>query len=489
MAIDLYRTPIVGALLKSRWPQRLIRLAGLLGLAALLAVAWGRDTIPGVADAHPLLYTNAATLLFWVFWFMGLVLFVPLVGRAWCGVCPLGYLSDRLGRLGLNLPWPRGLFSRLGLFAVFLAGMGGALYGDVHKSPHATAIFVGLATLLAVLSSLVWRRAAFCRLFCPVGLVLTIYGRHGPMKIAPLDPARCDGCKDRSCTDRKGVWKRWDMGSLVLQKKVYRAGCPVALDPPTMDAAECLLCLTCVRNCSHDNLGLFYGKKCSKRPLSPSAAALLVLLGGLVSLALARTWPALRDGIVPGALPGDATVALWIGLVLPALLFLAAPVGRRLLDALRGRDVAPPAEGERPAVEPSREKRDSFAQTAGYALAPFVGPVLGGHAALALVKLNAKAAYLPLLRYDVTGSSTYLAVNVAKSLPRPDLLLPLATLKWAALACLLLGTAAGLREATRLWQKRRGRDAEPFLLLLGFGAYTAWIGALLVHWLFSGGPA
>ena len=64
----------------------------------MLAAAWGYETLPGINDPYPLLYTNSTTLLFWVIWFMGLVFTAPLVGRLWCGVCPLGYLSDRLGR-------------------------------------------------------------------------------------------------------------------------------------------------------------------------------------------------------------------------------------------------------------------------------------------------------------------------------------------------------------------------------------------------------
>ncbi|MDF1555297.1 MAG: hypothetical protein P1P84_19660 [Deferrisomatales bacterium] len=50
-------------------------------------------------------------------------------------------------------------------------------------------------------------------------------------------------------------------------------------------------------------------------------------------------------------------------------------------------------------------------------LPAFVGPLLGAHAALALVKMNAKLAYVGYLFYDPFGASTYLAIRVAKTLP------------------------------------------------------------------------
>jgi polyferredoxin len=487
MAVNLYRTHLFGALLRSPLPQRLLQCAFLAALGGLLWTAWGRSVLPGVADAYPLLYTNAATLLFWVVWFMGLVLAVPFAGRAWCGVCPVGFLSDRIGRVGLNLPWPRGFLSWAGILVVFLAGLGGVLFWNVHKSPHATAVFVGLAVLAATAASLVWKRAAFCRLFCPVGLVLSLYSRHGPLRVAPADAALCGSCRERGCTNRKPVWKRWDLGTLVIQKKIFRSGCPVALDPPTMDPAACLLCMECVRGCPRGNLGLFYGGKGSTRPLTAASATLLVLLGGLVSLALVRTWPALREGLVPGAVSSPWGTALWLGLALPAALFLAGPAAAWAGGKIGGRPLpaGPAPDAAAPGPPPTEDRAPSFGALARRALAPFVGPVLGAHAALALVKLNAKAGYLPYLRYDLEGASTYLAIHVAKTLPAPAMILPLGIVRWAALTCLALGLAAGLREAGRSWRGtlRPGAFATA---AAGFALFAAFTGALVYHWLFAG---
>ena len=81
---------------------------------------------------------------------------------------------------------------------------------------------------------------------------------------------------------------------------------------------------------------------------------------------------------------------------------------------------------------------------------PLIGPVLGAHAALALIKLNAKGGYLPYLFYDPSGASTYLAIHASGQLPLPDLLLPLAVLRWVVLGVFAVGVAAGMWRARTL---------------------------------------
>lgn len=484
MPLDLYRTRLFGPLLRRPYAQAAAQGVLLVGYIGLILLGWGMDAIPGVPQAHPRIYTHASTLLFWVIWFMGLVFLAPIVGRAWCGVCPLGAAVDFVGRRGLGLVWPRWIPAGIGMIAVFAAGVGAVVCGEIHKSPSGTAAFVAAVGALALLSALVWRRSAFCKGLCPVGSALHLYSRHAPLEIRPLDPAGCRACGDRSCTRRLGSWRRWDLGSLVIQRRSYRCGCPVALYPPAMDMGACLLCLRCVRSCSHENLGVFAGRKPSPGSLDRPRALLLMLLLGLVLLGLLRTWPAVRDGITPGAFPPAWAAALWIGLALPVA-FLAGPAALgALFRALGGRTVSAPKAGSAPGRAAAPEPAGSTWTTALTYLPAFVGPVLGAHAALALVKINAKAAYLPYLAYDPNGAATYLAIHVAKSLPLPDLLVPLAVLRWAALLFLGLGTLGGLREAARRWPRVQ---PSATLYALAFTAVTGLYGAALVHWLFPWG--
>ena len=55
----------------------------------------------------PLMYTNLGNLAFWVLWLMGIVVLVPLVGRAWCSVCPVGAMNEFTSRFGLKKIFPR----------------------------------------------------------------------------------------------------------------------------------------------------------------------------------------------------------------------------------------------------------------------------------------------------------------------------------------------------------------------------------------------
>jgi ferredoxin len=451
---------------------------------ALVALAWGRDAIPGVPELHPRLYTHATTLLFWVFWFMGLVFAVPVAGRAWCGVCPLGFVADLVGRRGLGLRWPRWVASGAGTVVLFLFGVGAVVLGEVHKSPHRTAVFVGATVALALLASGVFRRSAFCRGLCPVGGVLHLYSRHAPVAIRPRDPSVCGRCTENGCVSTRGEWRRWDVGNLVVQRRVYGGGCPVALYPPDMDPGACLLCLRCVRDCPRGNLGVYWGRKAEARDLDRARSVLLVLVMGLVTVALLRTWPDARLALTPGVAPPWWAAALWLGVALPGLLAFGPAVLGAAGGWLRGGPVEGPGEGSSPAAQRgTREPRAGLGSVARPFLAAFVGVTLGAHAAVALVKLNAKAAYLPYLLYDPTGAATYLAIYVSGVLPVPDLLVPLPVLRWLASGCLAVGVVGGVRELARAWRDgKEGRSAYA----VSFAAVSALLGAALVHWLFGG---
>lgn len=485
MPIDLYRAPVVGALLRRPHLQVSLQWLLLAGYVGLVALGWGKDAIPGIPEAHPRMYTHATTLLFWVVWFMGLVFLAPLAGRAWCGVCPLGAAVDWVGRRGLGLAWPKWLSAGGGMLALFAGGVAAVVWGDVHKSPSGTAAFVAAVGAVGLATALLWRRSAFCKGLCPVGSALHLYSRHAPVEIRPREEEGCQSCRDRSCTSPGGSWRRWDLGNTVVQHRMYASGCPVALHPPTMETGACLLCLRCVRRCSQGNLGVFLGRKPPPRALDRPRAALLVLLLGLVLLALLRTWPAARDALTPGAFPPAWAAALWLGLAVPAALLLSPAVLGFVFGAMRGRDAPAPSAGVAPAPVRGTPRRTIWEEALGH-LPAFVGPVLGAHAALALVKINAKAAYLPYLAYDPNGAATYLAIHVAKVLALPDLLIPLRGLRWAALACLALGTLGGLREALSRWPRPWSQlPTAPYAAALA--ALVAAYGAALVHWLFPWG--
>jgi len=473
--IDLLQHPPTRPLLRPAGAQTAVRVVLLVGYVALAALGWGRDAIPGVPDLHPRAYTHATTLLFWVFWFMGLVLVVPVLGRAWCGVCPLGWMTDAVGRRGVGLPWPRWISRGWGALVVFGLGVGAVVGTRANLSPHVTAVLVTGVGTLALASALLWRRSAFCRGLCPVGAVLALYGRHAPVAVGPKDPGACRAC-GRACVATAPEWRRSDWGRWVWFHRWDRGGCPVALEPGRMDAAECLLCLRCLRRCPGENLALWWGRRPSSGDLGPARAVFLGLLLGLVTLALYRTWPAAEVALTPGVRPPAWLRSAWIGVVVPAfLLAVPAALGRTALW-LGGRPESPPA-GVRPGHAP-RTRPFGWRSV----LPAFVGPVLGAHGALALVKLNAKAGYLPYLAYDPLGAETYLAVHVSRALAKPDLLVPLAVLRWLALGILGLGILGGARVLVRRWHSPETRQ-EALWYLPSWLLVSGGLAAALWHWL------
>jgi ferredoxin len=272
----------------------------------------------------------------------------------------------------------------------------------------------------------------------------------------------------------------------VLQKKIFSGGCPVALTPRTMDRSECQLCLECVRNCSKGNLGVFYGAKTSSAPFSTPAGVLFIFLTGLVTLALSRTWPAVRDALTPGIHPSSLVVALWLGALVPAAILFAGPLISHLGFKSAGKDSKEPSGATAPESVEEAEKGLTLWERFRITATPFAGIIFGGHSALALVKLNAKGLYAPYLVYDPTGAATYMAINVSKTLPLPQMFMPLPVLRWVAMGLLLLGVAAGLAETRKAWEESLGKVGKG-INYLAFLSLAVLYGALIQHWLFGGG--
>jgi len=211
-----------------------------------------------------------------------------------------------------------------------------------------------------------------------------------------------------------------------------------------------------------------------------------VLLLGLLFVGFLRTWPDLRQALVPGVAPPAWAGALWLGVALPSLFLLGPAIAAAAVSWFSGQAV-----GQGPGKEAAPRRMaglsgSAWADAVKRFLPAFVGLALGAHAALALVKLNAKAGYLPYLLYDPTGAATYLAIYASRLLPVPDLLIPLSALRWLASVCLALGFLAGGRE---LWRSRRGTVSAgraASFYALSFAAAASLLGAALVHWLFLG---
>jgi hypothetical protein len=218
----------VWALLRSRWPQFILRSITLAGFLLVLLTGFSGSQVGS---------RNFAIMFVWVGWWSALKLFMlPLGGRAWCSICPIpmpgewlqqGWLVQPGGkRRTLGRRWPRWLrntwlqsagFAAIGLFSAWTL-----------TTPVVTAwVFTGLI-VVAVVLSLVFENRTFCRYVCPMGGFIGLYSRLAPIELRPLP-----GLSHESKVELAREWP---------------SGCPWINNPLALQSnANCGLCLECLR--------------------------------------------------------------------------------------------------------------------------------------------------------------------------------------------------------------------------------------------------
>ncbi len=233
--LDLTRSPFITRLLRSRWPQFLLRALTLAGLIfTILAGLFG-----SVVGSH-----NFAIIFVWIAWWTALKLFfIPFGGRSWCSICPIpmpgewlqrgAMLEPGLSGMGLGKRWPRFLKGTwLQGSGILLVGLFGAV---TLTSPKVTAVVLLGILLLALVLSLVFERRAFCNSLCPIGGFTGLYAQAGPVEVRVKDPDACASHAQKSC---------------------YTA-CPWGQYPPALkSSATCGLCMECLRVCPKDNIAV-----------------------------------------------------------------------------------------------------------------------------------------------------------------------------------------------------------------------------------------
>ncbi len=274
--MNLAQLPLLGNLIRSRWPLLLVRSITLAGfIFTILAGLIGSQV-----GSH-----NFAIIFVWIAWWTALKLFfIPLGGRSWCSVCPLpmpgewlqagGIIKKAHKPNGLGLRWPRrlrGYWLASGLF--LLIGIFSALtLTDARLTAWILLALLGLAMVL----SLVFERRAFCSYVCPIGGFTGIYAKTAPLEVRVIDNDICKTHTDKTCYTH----------------------CPWGIYPLAMrDSAQCGLCMECLRVCTYDNISLSLrpfgsdlGQSKTSAPLDEALLA-LVMLSSALSFAAVFTGP------------------------------------------------------------------------------------------------------------------------------------------------------------------------------------------------------
>ena len=324
--IELTRNPIVKATLRNRWPQFIIRVVALAGF--VFAILSGFTGTP--VGNH-----NFSIVFVWIVWRALLMLIaVPLLGRGWCAVCPIpmpgewlqnGALLKPRGRgLSLNRKWPR-RFRNIWLQNIAFTLL--ALFSAVVLTrPSVTGLVLLLFLIVALITSLLFERRAFCRYLCPVGGFIGLYSQAAPVELRVKDPAVCAVHTEKSC----------------YTGNTEGYGCPWLIYPGTLTKnINCGLCLECLRTCTQDNVAFnlrSFGadlQQPASRKLDEAFKAFIMLGAALIySAVMLGPWGALKSAAysigTPQWLVYAATLLGLIYVVLPGAFLSAVLLGRVL---------------------------------------------------------------------------------------------------------------------------------------------------------------
>lgn len=260
-----------------------------LAIFVLLAIiGWRHFTPEGVNDK---LYakTNIVNLLIWGLWWPSIIWASVLFGRIWCMVCPLELIANGTERLARRLgiqqfvlgKWLKSGALILGIYALIQLLIAGI---HLHRVPAYTSLFLwGLLGTAAIVGFFLKDRA-FCRGFCPVGLLLGTYGRGSMLAVRAGPSQVCNACTGKDCI------------TACNRTKLYGRSCPSLLNPPKLKSSrDCLICCQCIKSCKPDNMQLIL-----RRPFQPAntreplaswpVTIFIMMVSGFVTGELCSEW-------------------------------------------------------------------------------------------------------------------------------------------------------------------------------------------------------
>ncbi len=452
--VDLLRVGLIRRLVRSPGFPYALQALVLVVYVGLAWYGWGRFAPEGVP---PKLYaqTNLVNLLIWGLWWPAMIWATVLLGRVWCSICPLelvaGQAEAPARQAGLRgrvlAPWLRQGWVMLALFAMIQLLVPGI---QIHRVPAYTSVFMFGMLGLALFVGMVWRDRAFCRGFCPVGLLLRVYGRGGMLAVRATGETAPQACPATEA-------------SVAGSDQAARSPCPSLLNPARLDRSnDCLLCCTCVKAMPAGAMGLYlrrpFARADARQPLATWPVTLfLMLVSGFVVSELCSEWPAAQTVFkwVPQRVAEAAGLKAWAGWL--EGLWTLGVVPAAMWFALAGVSIAVGAAGR-------------IAEALQRLALPLAVLVAAGHMSKALAKVNAWAGYLPSALADPSGVSTALAVH-HKTLAAARPIVPMPVVSAAALGLVILGTLLALREFRLAGVDRPGRFVVPAALLAGFFAF------------------
>ena len=387
-------TRFVNALFLWRMFPLIVRIFSLVFFFFLMIVAFS-GVAPDSRSAALLERTNLANLIVWAYWWPGIILAAVLFGRVWCIACPLELLTTLCAKIGMKRKVPRILLNGWPMTILYCAVLfiGVEVYGIDHY-PDRMAIYLVSLLGFSALSGLIFENNTFCRSLCPVGRLLGLHARFAPFTWKVRYPEICSQCKDHSCIAKSNRYNLED------------GSCGVGLVPAKLDDnTECILCGKCRKVCAANNPGIagrpnpgwsirkFAKDIMSLEKVRGADTLFLMVVGGFILSEVYCEWtsqegyfmyiPVLLQSVLPVIIPEKLIEIIVVFILYPLVIWSLPYFLHRVMKGTLG--------------------FPEFAKKAAILLLPLI---VGTHACIALLEMNAALPFIPLALSDPAGVDT-----------------------------------------------------------------------------------
>ncbi|KAL4439939.1 hypothetical protein ABPG75_002940 [Micractinium tetrahymenae] len=261
------------------WPEGLNKHVTPYAFAALLALLF-----LGPQDRAHSMGLNAV----WTWWWPGIFMLYPLVGRLWCSICPfmvVGELAQGARQAAIPTPllkWPRQEAEQYGPWFLVSLFAGILVWEEVWRLPDSASLTGWLLVLItsgAVVCSSLFPKRFWCRFLCPIGGMNGLFARLSMTELRSQAGVCSSECTTYHCLK----------GRPASEDAHATDGCPMAQHSNQLtDNSICSMCSQCVAVCPHDSVEVRLRPPgidlWTSRKASAGEAALLLLLLGAVAL-------------------------------------------------------------------------------------------------------------------------------------------------------------------------------------------------------------
>ncbi|RNC29219.1 MAG: hypothetical protein AWM53_00868 [Candidatus Dichloromethanomonas elyunquensis] len=182
--------------------------------------------------------------------------------RLWCMVCPLRFVSEIYSKYGVGLQIPHVVHKNRAIIAalLFMILHAAVVSYSPNRLPITTAVYLLILLQYTAIMALLFEKNSFCRVFCPLNGMMSIFSRLGSIGLTRINKEKCRQCTNKTCGKE----------------------CPMLISPQELPNNSCILCTKCLRNCEKENIDFFRTNPLGKKGMAIGKGEILsiaILLG------------------------------------------------------------------------------------------------------------------------------------------------------------------------------------------------------------------